>query len=352
MADFLMGNQILARAAFDAGAKIMYGYPITPASEILESWIRLAEENKEENLQYLQTEDEMAAGFATIGSCLAGVPAFTATSGPGNILMQDAFSMAEALRVPTVAMIMQRGGMSTSTVIYSQEEVRLTCFGGNSEGFRVVYSTANLQELYDYTHKAFRVGWQYRFPTFILADGYQAKMKGEAKFNGKCLPAGKAGKVENGKFVKPILKRDVNLRNCYNLEEEIGEVISRYSDEYNQIRERIEEFEEYQLANAKIILLAHGIVAAAVKPAVDQLRKQGVPAGLFRPVTLRPFPSKGAKKILEKAEKIIVIESALGQLSELFKAEFYWINVPLVEINKPAVGFTPEEIYEHITRVS
>ena len=340
-----MGNQILAHAAFDAGAKIMFGYPITPASEILETWIKISNDEKEEELQYLQTEDEMTAGFATIGSCLEGVPAFTATSGPGNVLMQDAFSMAEALRIPTVAMIMQRGGLSTSTVIYSQEEVRLTCFGGNGEGFRIVYSTSNLQELYDYTLKAFQSAWRYRFPTFILADGYQGKMKGEIKFKNQ----GSSFKIQN---VQPILKSGVNLRNCYNLEEEIGEIISQYSDEYNQIREEIEEFEEYQLEGAKTIIIAHGIVAAAVKPAVDQLRKKGQEVGLFRPITLRPFPSEGAKKVLEKAEKIITIESALGQLSELFKSEFYWINVPLLEINKPAVGFTPEEIYETITKLS
>jgi len=344
-----MGNQVLARAAFDAGAKIMYGYPITPSSEILESWIKISEKNEDKNLRYLQTEDEMAAGFATIGSCLAGVPAFTATSGPGNILMQDAFVMAEALRVPMVSMIIQRGGMSTSTVIYSQEEVRLTCFGGNSEGFRIVYSTSNLQELYDYALKAFRVAWQYRFPTFILADGYQGKMKGEVEMNGKWKMENKQSlSLRDGKLFQPILKPGVNLRNCYNLEEEVGEVISQYSDEYQKIREEIEEFEEYQLEGAKIIVLAHGIVAAAVKPAIDQLKKKGLSVGLFRPITLRPFPLEGAKRILEKAEKIIVIESALGQLAELFKSEFYWINVPLIEINKPAVGFTPEEIYKQV----
>jgi len=347
-----MGNQILARAAFDAGAKMMFGYPITPSSEILETWINLCE-NKE--LKYLQTEDEMAAGFALIGACLAGVPAFTATSGPGNVLMQDAFSMAEALRIPTVAMIMQRGGLSTSTVIYSQEEVRLTCFGGNGEGFRIVYSTSNLQELYDYTLKAFQSAWQYRFPTFLLADGYQGKMKGEVEINSKLkTPRPRQAKRggQNSKIIEPILKPGVNLRNCYNLEEEIGEIISQYSDEYQQVREKIEEFEEYQLEGAKTIVIAHGIVAAAVKAAVDQLRKKGQSVGLFRPITLRPFPSKGAKKVLEKAEKIIIVESALGQLSELFKSEFYWINVPLVEINKPAVGFTPEEIYGTITKLS
>jgi len=337
MKQFLMGNQVLAKAALDAGAKIMFGYPITPSTEILETWAKFC--LKDKSLSILQTEDEMAAGFGVIGACLAGVPAFTATAGPGNILMQDAFVMAEALRIPMVSMIVQRGGMSTSTVIYSQEEVRLTCFGGNSEGFRIVYSTFNLQELYDYTLKAFQVAWKYRWPTFILADGYQGKMMGEIEISNFELP------ISN---LKPILTKGANLRNCYNLEEEIGEIIVNYSDEYNKVRGEIEEYEEYQVENAKVILLAHGIVAAAAKVAVDELRKKGGSIGLFRPITLRPFPAQAATKILNKAEKIIVLESAIGQLAELFKAELFGLNTTLIEINKPAVGFTPEEIIKTI----
>jgi len=337
-----MGNQILAFAARDAGARLMFGYPITPASEILETWVSLCQNSK---LQYLQTEDEMAAGFGTIGACLAGVPAFTATAGPGNVLMQDAFSMAEALRIPIVAMIIQRGGLSTSTVIYSQEEVRLTCFGGNGEGFRIVYSPASLQELYDYTLKAFQVAWQYHFPTFILADGYQGKMKGTVKINSR-------SKNRELKGVKPILKAGVNLRNCYNLEEEIGEIIINYAQEYQRVRKKIEESEEYQLKGAEIILVAHGIVAAAVKPAVNQLRRRGLRVGLFRPITLRPFPRQQAAKILTQAKEIIILESALGQLAELLKSEFYGLNLPLVEIQKPAVGFTPEEITEIVIQTT
>lgn len=332
-----MGNQILAQAAKDAGAKMMFGYPITPSTEILETWAKFC--LKDKTLKILQTEDEMSAGFGVIGSCLAGVPAFTATAGPGNILLQDAVVMAEALRIPMVTMILQRGGMSTSTVIYSQEEVRLTCFGGNSEGFRIVYSTSNLQELYDYTLKAFQVAWKYRWPTFVLADGYQGKMMGEIEISPPKSP------ITN---LKPILTKGVNLRNCYNLEEEVGEIIANYSNKYNQVRKEIEESEEYQLKDAKIVLLAHGIVAAAVKVAVDELRKKGLAIGLFRPITLRPFPTQAAAKILDKAEKVIVIESAIGQLAELFKAELFGLNTTLIEVNKPALGFTPEEITETI----
>lgn len=339
---FLMGNHILAQAAKDAGAKIMFGYPITPASEILEKWALFCTENK--NLSYLQAEDEMAAGFGTIGACLAGMPAFTATAGPGNVLMQDAFSMAEALRIPTVAMIMQRGGLSTSTVIYSQEEVRLTCFGGNGEGFRVVYSTANLQELYNYTLKAFRVAWKYRWPVFILADGYQGKMMGEVKINSRL-------QTPDSRLFKPILRKGVNLRNCFNREEEIGEIIKRYQKEYQQIRGKIEEYENYQIRGAKIILIAHGIVAAAAKSAVDMLRKKKIVAGLFRPITIRPFPTRAAIKVLKQAKKVVVLESAEGQLANLLRDEVL-IPIPLIEYYKPAMGFTPEEIHEEITKIS
>jgi 2-oxoglutarate ferredoxin oxidoreductase subunit alpha len=335
MKQFLMGNYVLAQAAKDAGAKLMFGYPITPASEILEQWVRYCSEDS--NLSFLQPEDEMAAGFGMIGACLAGKPAFTATAGPGNVLMQDAFSMAEALRIPTVAMIIQRGGLSTSTVIYSQEEVRLTCFGGNGEGFRVVYSTASPQELYDYTFKAFKTAWQYRWPTFLLADGYQGKMMGEVE----------TGKKNGEIRAELILKKGTNFRNCYNLEEEIGEIINSYQKEYQKVRPEIEEFEEYQLEEAQIVLVAHGIVAAAVKPAIDKLRKNNIKAGLFRPITLRPFPVQPAVKAFSQAKKIVVLESAQGQLASLLKDEVS-LKTPLIELFKPGVGFTPEEIYGKI----
>lgn len=336
---FMMGNEVLAHAAKNAGAKIMFSYPITPSTEILETWVEFCE--KEPELKYQQSEDEMAAGFGMIGSCLAGVPSFSATAGPGNVLMQDAFSMAEALRIPTVAMIIQRGGLSTSTVIYSQEEVILTCFGGNGEGFRIVYSPSTLQELYDFTILSFQVAWQYRFPTFILADGYLGKMKGAVEINSKL-------KIQNSKLFQPILKEGVNLRNCYNLEEEIGKIILDYSDDFAKMRQEVEEAENYQTEGAKTIVIAHGIVAAAAKVAIANLRKSGQKVGLFRPITLRPFPIKMATEVLEKADRIITFESALGQLARLFKDELYWINLPLVEVNKPAVGFTPEEIEKTI----
>jgi 2-oxoglutarate ferredoxin oxidoreductase subunit alpha len=180
---FLMGNEALGRAARAAGAKALYGYPITPTSEVLHFWSNEAchEQGKKDGLIFLQAEDEIGASFMLIGGVMAGIRAFTATGGPGHVLMQDAFSMAEAMRLPVVAYLNQRGGPSTSTVIYSQSEVNLACYGGNGNGFRIVYSPATLQEMYDYGIKVFDIAWKYRFPTFLLGDGYLAKMMGEVE---------------------------------------------------------------------------------------------------------------------------------------------------------------------------
>ena len=149
---FMTGNEAVAWAALAADVEIMYGYPITPQNEVMQYWTRLAPKYDK---RFLQTEDELSAGFTTVGGVLAGRRAFTATAGPGNVLMQEPMSMAEAMRIPTVVVIQQRGGPSTATVIYSQQEVTLTCFGGNGEGLRIVYSTSSHQELFDYTIKAF-----------------------------------------------------------------------------------------------------------------------------------------------------------------------------------------------------
>lgn len=139
---FMTGNEVVAWSALAAGADIMYGYPITPQNEIMHYWTRLAPQYER---QFLQTEDELSAGFTTLGAALAGKKAFSATAGPGNTLFQEPVSMAEMMRIPTVMAITQRGGPSTATVIYSQQEATMTSYGGNGEGFRIVYSTSTHQ---------------------------------------------------------------------------------------------------------------------------------------------------------------------------------------------------------------
>ncbi|MCL5411447.1 MAG: ferredoxin oxidoreductase [Patescibacteria group bacterium] len=318
---FMMGNEVAAEAALAAGAEIMFGYPITPTTEVLSHWIKLAQKN---NKKFLQTEDEGAAGFATVGACLAGKKAFTATGGPGNILMQDPIVMAESMRIPFVGLIGQRGGPSTGSVIYSQQEVTLTAFGGNGEGYRIVYSPSSLQELYNLTIQAFNTAWHHRFPTFVLYDGYLGKMKGEVELRNP-------GVLINS---KPILEGNVNFRNCVNLEEEIYEINVNNKKAWDEAALHLAKF-EFSPGHSKTLVFAHGIVAAAAK---------AVGINLFRPITLWPFPKHDAKILAKKYEKIAIIESAQGQLGRLVKEALFGLDIEVQEIYKPALGFTPEEI--------
>jgi 2-oxoglutarate ferredoxin oxidoreductase subunit alpha len=341
--EFIIGNEAIVRAAVEAGAEMMSGYPITPTTEIMHYWTDAQKENP--SLIFLQAEDEMAAGFSCIGAVLAGKKAFTATAGPGNVLMQDAFTMAEIMRIPLVAIIAQRGGPSTGTVIYSQQEVNLTCFGGNGEGMRIVYSTCGGQDLYDYVIKAFDTAWRYRFPTFILTDGYQTKMITRINLHG----AGRTIEAYPTLLAEKRLPYHyVNLINTFNLEEDLGEKLEELKEAYDACRHEVIEYREHLVDDAKVVIFAHGIVSGAARAAVDILRDKGFKIGLFRPITLRPFPKNISRQVAESAGKILICESSFGQFSAIVKENLYGIETSIEEFLKPAEGFTPDEIVEKV----
>ncbi len=349
--ELLTGNETLVRGALAAGAKMMTGYPITPTTEIIEHWSEAAA--KDPSLKFLQTEDEMSAGFTMIGGCLAGIKTFSASAGPGNVLMQDAFSMAENMRLPTVTFIMQRGGPSTGTVIYSQQELNLTCFGGNGEGLRIVYSTSSLQELYDYSIKAFNSAWKFRFPTFILGDGYQSKMLSEVEIYDV--------KEKNIEIIDPtayLLNPNkppdefINLRNTYNLEEELADILALHRKAFFDVAPEIVEYEDLHTLDAEVVIFAHGIVAAAAKDAQEYFRSRNIKVGLFRPITLSPFPADSARQVVQNKKAILVVESSMGQFSRLVKSELCGSNhFRLIELLKPAMSISAEEIIQKVEEI-
>lgn len=348
---FVTGNEVVAWAALAAGAEIMYGYPITPQNEIMHYWTRLAPKF---NRRFLQTEDEISAGFTTVGGILAGRRAFTATAGPGTILMQESMSMAEMMRIPTVLVVQQRGGPSTATVIYSQQEVTITCYGGNGEGFRIVYSTSNHQELFDYTVKSFNTAWKYRFPTFVLGDGYQAKMREPVTMydpteRGIVMEA--ATPYVGAPGLPGTDREPTHLRNTYNTEDELLKVVGDMAKDYQRIAPEIIEYQEYETVDAEVIIVAHGVVSRAAQAAVKALREKGVKAGHFRPITIRPFPDKQLRKIADRAKTLLVVESAYGQFKKLVVDAIYGSATPLETLYKPGEGITLEEIVEKVNLI-
>lgn len=341
--EFLTGNEAAVRGILAAGADIMFGYPITPSTEILEGWI--AEAGKNKKLQYLQTEDETAAGFAVIGSLLAGAKAFTATAGPGHTLMQDPLSMAENLRLPFVEIVMQRGGPSTGTVNYSQQEVNLAAFGGNGDGLRIVYSASTVKEMYELSAKAFSTAWKFRFPTVLLGDGYLAKMRSKVKLTPPLKPINSSLILKEG-------KTPTHLRNCYSSEALFGEVLKKNVTDWNEMRSRVVESDTYKTTDAKEIIIAHGLIADATRETVDILRQQKQKIGLFRPITLHPFDTEKLVHILKHVKRIYIVESSLNQLSRIVKYELAnRFKNQIIEIVKPAESFSSEEIARKISSI-
>lgn len=345
---FMTGNEVVAYAAVAAKADIMYGYPITPQNEIMHYWTRMAPKFEK---GFLQTEDELSAGFTTCGGVLAGKRAFTATAGPGNTLMQEPISMAEAMRLPIVVVVQQRGGPSTATVIYSQQEVTLTTYGGNGEGMRVVYSTADHQELFDYTIKAFDTAWKYRFPTMVLGDGYQAKMRESLTIYD---PADRGVEITNteaylGKPGTPGVDRPpAQYRNTYNVEEELFEVLQQHFEDYNKMAPAVAEYHTFDTEDADLVIVSHGVVSRAAKAAVTELRQAGYKVGYFRPVTLRPLAGKELREVADKAGRLLLVESANGQMARLVKDAIYGSRAQLITLFKPGVGITTEEIVDKV----
>ena len=348
---FMTGNEVAAWAALAAGADYMFGYPITPQNEIMNYWRRLAPQFER---GFLQTEDELSAGFACLGAVLRGRAAFSATSGPGTILFQEPLSMAEMMRLPIVVLVQQRGGPSTATVIYSQQEVTLTCFGGNGEGLRLVYSTSSHQELYDYTIKAFHQAWRYRFPTFVLGDGYQAKMREafllydpETRGLGPIPAEPILGYGGSGEYGQSAL----HLRNAFSVEEELAEILGEHMTEYEAASPGLEEHEFLGAPGANMLVVAHGIVGRAARSAVEELRYAGKKVNFFRPITLRPFPEDALREALEASSgAMMVVESAEGQLGRMARLSADPGGLNRFEtLYRPGVGITAEEIKEAVT---
>lgn len=337
--ELLTGNDVVVRAALLAGANYFAGYPITPSTEIMSGWAKAAADNPK--LEFLQTEDETSAGMATIGGLLAGKKAWTVTAGVGHVLMQDPLVLAETLSMPFVMYVGQRGGPSTGTVIYSQQELNLARYGGNSEGLRVVYAPSNTQELFEITQKAFNTAWRYRIPTIVLGDGYLTKTLSPVDTS-KVLPQEKT----EAYFLNGKVK---NLRNCFSREDELAEHLNDLFAKYAAASRQIVESESFKTNDAKVVVFAWGTVGFAAKVAVANLRKAGKKVGLFRPITMRPFDDKNAAKAVQKADKILIAESSGGQFGRIVREILaQTTDAEFIRLYRPAEGITPEEIEEKV----
>jgi len=344
MKNLLMkGNEALAEAAIIAGCRHYFAYPITPQNEIP---AYMSKRMPEVGGTFLQAESELAAINMVFGAAAGGVRAMTSTSSPGMALKQEGISLLSGAELPCVIVNVMRGGPGLGAIAGAQGDYfQATRGGGNGDYRTIVLAPGNAQELADFTIDAFDLADKYRIPVIILADGYLGQMS-EAVVLSK--PSGKT-------FSKPwaLGRKNGGKRNIVASlklipDSALEEHNLHLQEKYDLISDDVRRVDYYQTDDAEWLMIAYGTSARITKKAVDRLRAAGVKAGLFRPLSLWPFPDRELRKAASGKSKVLTVEMSLGQLVEDVRLSLN--GIAEVDFYGRAGGAvpTPAEIIERI----
>ena len=309
MTKFVKGNEAVVIGALYAGGDVYFGYPITPASEIAHAaaaWFPAL------GRDFLQAECETASINMLYGAASAGRLAITATSGPGMSLMQEGLSYMAAAGIPGVVVNIQRAGPGLGNVYPEQADYNQAVKGGGHGSYHaLVLAPASVQEMCDFTLRAFQLAFQYRTPAIVLSDAVQGQMTEPL-----CLPAAElpppAG-VEAWAVQGTSATRG-NLHTSIFLDVGVLEQINIDLQQKYAALQAEARAECYRTDDAEIVFLAYGTSSRIARTAVDQLRASGIRAGLFRPQTLFPFPRAELCQLADR--KLIVVEMSCGQFRD------------------------------------
>jgi 2-oxoglutarate ferredoxin oxidoreductase subunit alpha len=313
MAKKLMkGNEAIGEAAIRAGARAYFCYPITPQTEVAEY---LAKRMPEVGGVFLQGESELAVSNMLFGAAGAGARVFTSSSSPGISLMQEALSYIAGAQLPVVVVNIVRGGPGLGGILPAQSDYFQAVKGGGHGDYRLlVLSPASVQEAVDLTMKAFTLADRYRNPVMILGDGMIGQMMEPVEFHPleeENLPPkdwattgakGRPPNIVKSLYLDPLALEENNRR---------------LQRKYEEMKRKEVRFERWQCApGLRALLVAHGTMARICKTAIDQLRVGGVEVGLFRPISLFPFPEAAIRKAAGEAELVLTVEMSMGQMVE------------------------------------
>lgn len=311
MAKVLMkGNEAVAKAAIEAGCINFFGYPITPQNEIPEYMSR---ELPKIGGVFLQAESEVAAINMVYGAAGAGVRVMTSSSSPGIALKQEGISYIAGAELPAVIVNMMRGGPGLGGIQPSQADYFMSTKGGGNGDYRhIVYAPSTIQEAVDMTMEAFEVADFYRMPVMVVGDGMIGQMMEPVEFK----PAQKRDLEEKTwASVGTKGQRKPNVINSLYLDaKELEDHNERLQKKYDIIMEKEARWEDYKTEDAEVIIVAYGTTARITKNAADQLRSEGIKAGVIRPKTLWPFPDKAFENLDCKA--LLTVEMSMGQMVE------------------------------------
>jgi 2-oxoisovalerate ferredoxin oxidoreductase alpha subunit len=322
------GNEAIVKAAVLAGCRAFYGYPITPASEIAEA---AALYLPQAGGVFIQAESEASAINMLYGGSAAGVRSMTASSGPGISLMQEGFSYLAGAELPCVIADIMRGGPGLGNIAPEQSDYNQIVKGGGHGNYRtLVLAPDSVQEMADFTTWAFDLADEYRNPVVVLADGFIGQMMEPVEFAApRPVPEPPSWSVTGTAATRPNLITSIYLE-----PDALEGHIRKLEAKYRRAEREIARAECWRTEDAEVILVGYGIVGRILKSVVELGRARGMALGLFRPVTLYPFPSARMRGLCRRARAFTVVEMSTGQLLE--------------DVRLTLEGRTPVEFYSRV----
>ena len=313
----MKGSEAIAEAAIRAGARFFFGYPITPQTEIPEY---MAARMPEVGGCFLQAESEVAAINMVYGAAGTGARVITSSSSPGVSLKQEGISYCAGAQLPCVILNVMRGGPGLGSIQASQGDYfQATKGGGNGDYHLLTYAPSSIQEAIDLLMIAYDKAEQYRIPVMFLADGIMAQMMEPVEMpemvDYKVDPEKKPWAATGWKPGDDPAKRAV-INSLFINTEELTEHNLKLQAIYREVEKNEVMYETYMTEDADIVITAFGTVARIAKSAIHDLREQGIKVGLFRPITVWPYPYDALKAAAANAKALLDVECNEGQMLE------------------------------------
>jgi pyruvate/2-oxoacid:ferredoxin oxidoreductase alpha subunit/NAD-dependent dihydropyrimidine dehydrogenase PreA subunit len=346
----IKGNYASAIGALLAGCRHFYGYPLTPSTEGAELMAKLLPKL---GGVFVQAVSEVATVNHMYGGGGAGITAMTFTSGPGFSLMLEGISYMVGSELPGVFVNIMRGGPGLGNIAPEQSDVKLACSGlGHGHTHCISLMPSTPQEMLDYTILAFELTLKYRNPVVILADGYLGQMTGKVQLPDYMVKPGIPAWAVYGDR-----NHRGNLISSIDLQELDLEKFNAHLEEKYQSMKTEARAESYMTEGAEVLLVACNTPARAAKGAVKSLRELGVKAGLFRPITIWPFPVRQLEALLPGTRRIVMVEAnAGGQIEDELRLSLSHAGVeklpPITHVRRFG-GMLPQqtEIVDHVQSI-
>jgi len=346
----IKGNYASAIGALLAGCRHVFGYPITPSTEGAELMAKLLP--KLDGV-FLQAVSEVAAVNHMYGAGGAGLPTMTFTSSPGFSLMLEGVSYMIGAEVPGVFVNVMRGGPGLGNIAPEQADVKLACHGlGHGYTHAISLMPSTPQEMLDLTILAFELSFKYRNPVIILADGYLGQMTGKVQLPTEMTKPGIPSWAVYGDR-----NHRRNLISSIQLMEADLEKFNNFLHEKYKSMEVEARSESFMADDAEVLLVACNTPARAAKGAVQNLRDMGIKAGLFRPITIWPFPSKHLMAHLPHVKRIVTVEANVsGQIENELRLSMSLAGVeklpPITHVRRSG-GLLPQQVdvVEHVKSI-